>query len=139
MRDLVNQLYQERLIGLEANRKDLLARDTLLPSDGWNSQIAALEEEAIDLEAARRQNFTHLERRRQEAIEEVDARLNKILAELLVESGGAYILNQQSVLVWPDAANVTDQAIILLDEQIPSVNFKITLPDEQSLPGAQSE
>lgn len=139
VRDLVNQLYQERLVGLETNRDDLLSREELLPPDEFRIQIAALEEEAIDLEAARRQNFTRLERRRQEAIAQVDARLNEILAELLVQSGGAYILNQQSVLVWPEAANVTAQAIVLLDQRIPFVNFEITPPKGQVLPSGNDE
>jgi len=137
VRDLVNDLYQERLNSLETNRDDVLSREELLPPDEFRSQIAALEEEAIDLEASRRQNYTRLERRRQEAIAQVDRRLNEILAELLVQSGAAYVLNQQSALVWPEAANVTQQAIILLDQRIPFVNFEITPPEGQGLPEGQ--
>ena len=132
VRDLVNSIYQDRLNDLQGERDDLLDRERELTTQEFQSAIADLERRAVDLENKRRQNFANLERRRQEASNIADIQLNSVLANLLRRQGATYILNQQSALVWPDAANVTDQAIDLLNQVLPSVSFNANFEPEEN-------
>ena len=136
-RDLINAVYQQRLAGLQTRSDDLTDLELSLTSDSFQQQVAALEREAIELETRRRQNFAALESLRQEASAAVDVELNAVLAILLGNHSAFYILNQQSALVWPEAANVTTEAIDLLNERLPSVNFEINIrqdgaPEQQN-------
>ena len=132
VRDLVNSIYQERLNDLQGERDLLIDRESELTAQEFQAAIANLERRAVDLESKRRQNFSNLERRRQEASNVADTQLNAVLAGLLRQLQASYILNQQSALVWPDAANVTDQAIERLNKLLPSVSFNANFDPEGS-------
>ena len=132
VRDLVNSIYQERLADLQDERDDLISRETGIRAEEFRASIADLERRAVDLENKRRQNFANLEKRRQEASNIADIQLNSVLARILRQSGASYILNQQSALVWPDSANVTIQAVELLDQVLPSVSFNANFEPEEN-------
>ena len=139
VRDLINTAYQDLLQDLERQRDALLADELDLFPEDFRLQTAELEQAAIDLEGKRRQNLSSLERRRQEILQIVDSRLNIVLTTLLQEAGATYIINQQSALVWPEAANVTDQAIRLLNEQLSQINFEVDLRIEGQNVNAQGD
>jgi len=130
VRDVVNDLYQERLANLQQERDLLVTQEFDLEPEDFQAQIVTLEQRAIDLEANRRMSFSSLERRRQEANVAVDIQLNSVLADLLEGYGASYILNQQAALVWPDAANVTEEAVSLLNERLAFVNFEVSLTSQ---------
>ena len=95
----------------------------------FQERLSSLEQRAVDLESKRRENFANLENRRQEASTAADIQLNIVLANLLRENEATYILNQQSALVWPDSANMTEIAIDRLNQRLPSVGFKVNLDE----------
>ena len=127
VRDVVNEVYQERLAALQAERDVLVTQEFDLEPDEFQTEIARLEQRAIDLETRRRRNFSILERRRQEANLAVDSQLNAVLTEILEELEANYILNQQSALIWPNAANVTDLAVERLNARLSAVNFQVNI------------
>ena len=67
-----------------------------------------------------------METGRTQAISVVDQRLNAVFAQIIEETGASYILNKQVLVVWPEASDVTDRAINLLNEALPTVSFRIT-------------
>ena len=129
-RDVINDIYQQRLAALQARSNTLLEQEAGLISEEVQAQIAELESQSIELETRRRSNLALLERRRLEASNVADIQLNSVLATLLREAQASYILNQQSALVWPDASNVTDRAIDLMNERVPSVSFEINISED---------
>ncbi len=128
-RDVINAAYETRLARLQAVRNDLLGQEGSLSPEAFQTQTSALERQAIDLENSRRRNFALIESRRQQASGVVDAQLNAVLTDLLLEAGATYMLNQQSALIWPDAVNVTAAAIDQLNQRVPAISFQIDISD----------
>ncbi len=128
-RDVINAAYEMRLARLQAARDDLVGREGSLLPEEFQAQTSALERQAIDLENSRRRNFALIESRRQQASGIVDSQLEGVLNDLLLETGAIYMLNRQSVLIWPDAVNVTATAVAQLNQRVPAISFEIDISD----------
>lgn len=126
-RDFVNQTYEDLLRNLQSEGDALRARELDMTQEEFLAQSADLEARALALEQKRQENIQILERRRREAIVLVDRELASVLSTVVEEMGALYILSKQVVVIWPEGADVTARVIAMLDERLPSVNFKLNL------------
>ena len=131
-RDLINAAYQERLARLQGRRNELLDQEGSLTSEEFQDQITALEDRAIDLENSRRRNLGIIEAQRQDLLGIVGVQLTSIYERILEESQASFLFNQQSVLVAPPGAYITDLAIERLNELLPAINFDINITDSDN-------
>lgn len=131
-RDLINAAYQERLARLQGRRNELLDQEGSLTSEEFQDQITALEDRAIDLENSRRRNLGIIEAQRQDLLGIVGVQLTSIYERILEESQASFLFNQQSVLVAPPGAYITDLAIERLNELLPAINFEINITDSDN-------
>jgi len=131
-RDLINAAYQERLARLQGRRNELLDHEGSLTSEEFQDQIMALEDRAIDLENSRRRNLGIIEAQRQDLLGIVGVQLTSIYERILEESQASFLFNQQSVLVAPPGAYITDLAIERLNELLPAINFEINITDSDN-------
>ena len=126
VRGLIDVAYRERLATLQTEVENLRLQELDMNQESFDSARRALEARAEALQSKRQENIGRLETGRTQAISVVDQRLNAVFAQIIEETGASYILNKQVLVVWPEASDVTDRAINLLNEALPTVSFRIT-------------
>lgn len=123
----------------EAAEQELDARRTLLETESdalsegrgvWPEEEFRAREEAFrrdveELRRLRRERARDIQRAAAEARAELKTALEPILVDLMREWRAAVMLDSRVVILRASALDITDEAILRLDEQTPSIEVRI--------------
>ena len=118
---------QEEEVALIEEEKQIKAQADTLSEEETQAGYRKLDERLTTVRAELSQRLQSVQNGAFEAQREVENQLARIFDELRVEKGAVLLVNPQGILsaeatyVIPEAQDITDEVLLLLDERLPAV------------------
>jgi outer membrane protein len=122
--------------GLRRERDALQRQQASLSADALNKRGREFQQKVNELDRSVQGKRHALERSNAEALESIQAAILKIITEIAKERKANMVFQRSELVLFDQSFDVTDQVLMQLDEELPSLTVSFVVPPPEEPPAA---
>ena len=116
--------FDKELESIKKEEKDLIAKKKIISPEEYKKNIDALRKKNVSHQKSRRLAANEIFKKKEKARSELNKALQPILEKYMADNNISLIMDKKSIVVGKTEIDLTDKILVLLDQNLKSINLK---------------